>query len=311
MQQHTGQHILSQSFVELADAETVSFHLGVERVTIDLSRADLDAEAVLRVEGRANGIVQENREILTHWTTKADVGRFPLRKPPKVDGSIRVVEIREFDYSACGGTHVSRTGEIGLIKILRRENYKGGLRVEFVCGLRALADYGWKHDLVRSTAERFSVLDRDLGAAVERLELENRDIRRRLKDLEEEALAAEAERLAARAVGGVGFRIVRAARPADDPESLKRLAGYLREKPGLVVLLGAVAAGGRAHMVFARSDDVSVDVAAVLRSVLPVVDGKGGGRPEMAQGSGPAASRLAEALEAAEKALGDSTQGLA
>lgn len=311
MQQHTGQHVLSQAFIETASARTVSFHLGVERATIDLARADLDDGDIARVEERANGIVQEDREVLVHVVPPEEIDRFPLRRPPQVDGPVRVIEVRGFDWSPCGGTHVARTGEIGLIKVLRRERYKGGSRIEFLCGARAVADYAWKHDLVRRTAERLSISDRELGTAIERLEETGRGMQLRLRAFAEERLEREAAELAARAPQRPGFRLVRLARPVEDPGELKGLALRLQERPGLVALLGGAAPDGRAHLAFSRSNDVVIDVAVALRMALPSIEGRGGGRPEIAQGSGPRVEGLEEALDAAEKAVADPTAGMA
>ena len=303
MQQHTGQHLLSASFIETCGAETVSFHLGAERVTIDLDRPELTDAQVAAAEARANAIVQEDRPVLTHWTTRDDLARFPLRKPPQVEGRIRVVEVSGFDFSACGGTHVERTGAIGLIKILARERNKGGVRVEFLCGGRALADYAWKHAALQAMAGRFSTQEREVDAAVARLELEARDARRRLKELDEGRLDREAAELAAGALSAGAFRLVRERRAVEAPEELKGLAGRLRLTMGLVALLAGTTPDGRVHLVFARSDDVPGDMNSVLRAVLPLVAGRGGGRPEMAQGSGTAADRLDEALGQAVRAL--------
>jgi alanyl-tRNA synthetase len=125
MQQHTGQHILSAAFVEVARAETRSFHLGEGVVTIDVDHADPDEALVRAVEARANEIVWEDREVLTHVVPLEEARRLPLRKPPTVEGDVRVVEVRGFDWSACGGTHVSRTGEVGVIAILGRSATRG------------------------------------------------------------------------------------------------------------------------------------------------------------------------------------------
>ncbi|CUT05723.1 alanyl-tRNA editing protein, partial [Candidatus Kryptobacter tengchongensis] len=136
MQQHTGQHILSRAFEILLNAETISSRLGDDIGTIDLDIETLSYDKVHEVENLANQIIWENRDVKIHYVDDTEISKFPLRKQPKVSGTIRIVEVRDFDFSPCGGTHVSRTGEIGLVKVKRWERVKGGLtRVDFVCGV--------------------------------------------------------------------------------------------------------------------------------------------------------------------------------
>ncbi|MDZ4806118.1 MAG: DHHA1 domain-containing protein [Candidatus Eisenbacteria bacterium] len=303
-QQHTGQHVLSQAFIETSMAETVSFHLGVDSVTIDLSRGEVTPEQLVRAEQRANDIVMEDRPIIIHWTTTAEIHRFPLRKPPVVEGDIRIVEIEGYDWSACGGTHVASTGRIGPIKILGTTSVKQGVRVEFVCGRRALTDYAWKHELIRGTAARFSTLGKNLGASIERLEEEHREARRRLKILEEDRLDREAaEILATCAAAADGQRIVQLERPGLAMDDLKALALRLRAHPGVLVLLAAPGSDGSTALVFARADDRIEDMGRAMKTTLAAVGGKGGGRPEMAQGQTGTTARIEDLWQAAREVL--------
>lgn len=294
-QQHTGQHLLSQAFIETSVAETVSFHLGDDAATIDLSGSAITPDQLEKAERRANDIVLEDRPILLHWTTLSEIHRFPLRKPPAVEGAIRIVEIAQYDWSACGGTHVATTGRIGPIKILGTSSVKQGIRVEFLCGRRALNDYAWKHALIRTTSARFSTLDKNLGASIERLEEEHREARRRLKLFEEERLDREAaDILAATRTDPDGRRFLQLDRPGFSMDDLKGLALRLRAQPGVLVLLAARAADQSAALVFARSDDRTEDMGRLLRASLEVVGGKGGGRPELAQGQAAKLDQLDE-----------------
>jgi len=310
MQQHTGQHLLSRAFIETGSAETVSFHLGTDRVTIDLDVPDFDDAFLLAAELRANRVVQENRPILVHWTDHENVNGFPLRKPPKTDGPLRIVEIRDYDFSACGGTHVAATGQIGLIKVLRAERNKGGVRVEFLCGGRALADYAWKHDLVKRTAERFSTLDRDLEASLLKLEDEAKTLRRQVRELTETELGRRACELAGRAEARGALRIVTWMGEVPEAGLVRGLAQKLKACPGVVSLLAGTTPDGRVHLVFTRGEGVQVDLGPALTAALAIVDGRGGGRGDMVQGSGGAAARAAEALEtAAARLAGNDEEG--
>src|SRR5438552_3491335 len=190
MQQHTGQHILSQAFIEVASAETRSFHLGEEEVSIDVAHPGPDPELLRRAEERANEIVWEDRPVRIHEVSRAEVGRFPLRKLPAVEGMVRVVEVEGFDWAACGGTHVSRSGQVGIITLLSTEKYKGGTRVAFVCGGRALRRQRERARLLRELALEFTAGEADLPKAVARLKEEGLRMDRRLKTL----LKAERER---------------------------------------------------------------------------------------------------------------------
>ena len=137
MQQHTGQHILSQAFVRACDAETVAFHLGATSSTIDLSRIDLSADALARVEAAANAIIDAALVVRPTFVAPETLANIPLRKPPKVTEDIRIVEVAGFDWSACGGMHVANTAQVGLIKITATERRGSELRVSFLCGGRA------------------------------------------------------------------------------------------------------------------------------------------------------------------------------
>jgi alanyl-tRNA synthetase len=158
MQQHTGQHILSQAFIEVAQAETVSFHLGADSATIDVAGARRPSPADMeQAELLANKIVWEDRPVTARVVSPEELADLPLRKPPTVTEDIRVIQVADFDWSACGGTHVARTGEIGLCKIVKWENRGAETRVEFRCGLRALNDYAQKNNMVNHLAAGFNV----------------------------------------------------------------------------------------------------------------------------------------------------------
>src|SRR5262249_8763201 len=137
MQQHTGQHVLSAAIDRLFHVRTVSFHLGAGTSTIDVAR-ELTAREITDAENEANRIVWEDRPVAIRYASAAGAARLPLRKESLREGTLRLIDVEEFDLSACGGTHVSRTGAIGLIGVASSERFKGGHRLEFVCGGRAL-----------------------------------------------------------------------------------------------------------------------------------------------------------------------------
>lgn len=295
MQQHTGQHILSQAALSSLGAQTVSVHFGAEVCTLDLDLSDLTAELAAGAEDLANSVVFEDRAVLVRMVDESELPALRLRRPAKRRGEIRVVEVEQFDRSACGGTHVRRTGEIGLIKLRRWERYKGGVRVEFLCGWRALRDYRWKSALVSDLAGSFTVKDREVAEAVGRLSGQLKERERAIADLRDRLLAGEARGYLDGAQGAPKIITDVLDRPPDEAGTL---AGKIVSAERSVVVFGVT--GGR--IIIARSPSLDVNAAALLRRILEPRGGRGGGRAEFAQGALPAES-LREAVEAARAEL--------
>lgn len=296
MQQHTGQHILSQVAEQLLDAATVGFHLGEETSTLDLDRAPLDDEQLDRLETKASHIVFEDRPVVAHFVTREELTGLPLRKPPKVSGPVRIVEIRDFDWSPCGGTHVRATGEVGLIKIIRAERRGSETRLEFLCGGRTLADYRIKNRLLLHLANRFSVGYWELGEAIERREEEARSYRKAAKMAQDQLLDFETRSIVAQAEPLGEFLLISRVWQGRKLEEVRRLALKVAEEHGCVALLGL--AGDKGHLVFAAPLDSAYDLRPILRQACAVISGGGGGRPHLAQGGGPIGE-----LTSIEKAL--------
>ncbi len=295
MQQHTGQHILSQAFIRLARAETIGFHLSGDTLTIDLDRADLPPSLVEQVEDLANRLVLEDRAVTARFVAPDELERLPLRKPPKVEGDIRVVQVEGFDASACGGTHVSSTGQIGLIKITRLERRRAETRVEFRCGWRALADYRRKHEAISRAAAGLSIGYWELDEAIARLQAEAKEARKKQAEAEGKLMLVEADELALSVQGRPPFGVVARAWEGRDASALRTAAKRIVEQPRTAALLGS-SGGERCQLVFARSPDLDVDMAAWLRQAAQRLGGKGGGQAELAQGgSGPASLEQVQA----------------
>jgi alanyl-tRNA synthetase len=283
MQQHTGQHVLSAAFDRLLQIRTVSFHLGSASSTIDLAR-EVTAEEIARAELEANRIVWEDRAVTIRFADSDEVAKLPLRKESKREGVLRIVEVDDFDVSACGGTHVSRTGAIGMIAVSGSEKFKGGTRVEFLCGGRALQGFRALGESVGGSVRLLSVLPAELPAAIERLQAEARDLRRHIKDAQSKLAAHEADALASAAEAIGATRAVVATLDGWDAVGLKIIAASIAARPGHVAVLMSLPAPSA--IVIARSADVAVDSAAILKHMTATFGGKGGGRPELAQGGG-------------------------
>ena len=287
MQQHSGQHVLSAAFQRTCGARTTSFHLGGLSSTIDLAR-EVSAAEVAAAEAAANEVVWEDRAVLVRFVEEHAAAALALRKEPARGGTLRIVDIEGFDLSACGGTHVARTGAVGNISIGSMERFRGGTRVEFTCGIRTLRGYRVLRDTVSAAARLLSTAATEVPGAVERLLAEARHTRRQLKELQDQLAGHEAARLAAEASPLAGAAVVIAALEPWDAGGLKAIASAIALRPGHA----AVLAGGSppVAVVVSRAADLPLDAASIVKKLIARFGGKGGGRPELAQGGGLDAS---------------------
>ena len=283
MQQHTGQHVLSAAFDRVAGARTESFHLGSVSSTIDLNRA-VSASEIERAEDEANRIAWEDHPVGVRFASAEEAAALPLRKESLRTGTLRLIEVPGFDISACGGTHVARTGAIGNISVASSERFRGGTRVEFLCGVRAVKGYRAVRDAVAASVRLVSVLPSELPVGIERLQLEAKDLRRQIKDLQSRLAVFEGAALADSAQTYGAVRGVVAAIDGADQAGLRTLATTIAARSGHVAVL--FSAAGPSAAVIARAADAPIDCAAVLKKLIERFGGKGGGRPDLAQGGG-------------------------
>ena len=301
MQQHTGQHLLSAAFVSLFQFPTVSFHLGRDLCTIDLATPSLGRRQAEAAEELANQIIFEDRPVNIQFPTETELAQADLRRPPDQPGEVRVIEIEGFDRCPCGGTHVARTGQIGLILARSMEKVKQGVRIEFVCGGRALravrADYASLSEAARllttGPAELPNVIRKqfDERRATER---QRQQLLEQLADYEARALLAEAESLGDR-------RLVIRLLPEADAGYLRLLAARLVKEPGVQVLLAN--RQQPAALVFAQTPGLGADMNSLLREALRQHGGKGGGSRDFAQGALPDGVQAQAALSDAAQPL--------
>jgi alanyl-tRNA synthetase len=282
MQQHTGQHVLSAACDRLSGARTVSFHLGTASSTIDLAR-ELSREELAAVEAEANRVVWEDHPVSIRFVSAQEAEALPLRKESAREGTLRLIDIDGYDLSACGGTHVASTGSIGLIAMGGVERFKGGQRVEFFCGGRALRKFATMRELIGGAVRLLSVQPDEVPGAVERLQAEARDRQRAATALEHELARFRAAELAARAEVTAAVRLVLAAVDAD-AQGLKSLASAIVSRPGHVVLLASTSRP--TLVVAARSQDVSLAANQLITALTARFGGRGGGRPDLAQAGG-------------------------
>jgi alanyl-tRNA synthetase len=293
-QQHTGQHVLSQAFWELLKGETLSFHMGADVSTLEIGLKAIGDADCDRVEDRANAVIWEDRAVKTYFVPEERIGEVPLRRPPKKSGLLRVVEVDGFDFSACGGTHVRRTGEIGLIRLGPTEKIRGNLRFEFLCGGRALRDYRAKDRAGRRLGASFSCAPGDAPAQVEKLAAEHKALKKRVRQLGERLAAFESEDIVRTAAGRVLAGVL------DDrtPEEARALALAVIKRGDLAVAYGA-AGESQGHVILARAGSLTADLRQAVPAVAAVCPVKGGGGPSLVELVTSEKAKLKEAVEAA------------
>lgn len=296
MQQHSGQHVLSAAFMRLFNMPTVSFHMGEEASSIDLDTPAIQPLQVEEVELLANQIVQENRPVEVRYVTQQAAQDLGLRKPPRADKEeLRLIDIQNFDLSACGGTHVGNTGQIGSILLRKVEKVRQGSRVEFVCGQRAVKTARRDYMTLTDAAAQFSGHIWDVPQQVKKSLEEIRSATKNREHLLEELAEMHAARLLAETAPVNGRKLIVQAYPDRDLTFIRLLAQKLtRLELNVVALVGA--ARGSSSLVFAQSKGLPFDMGALLKEAVATRGGKGGGSKDMAQGGVPRPELLEEAL---------------
>ena len=281
MQQHTGQHVLSAAFDRLFNVRTESFHMGQLSSTIDLAREVSESE-IARAEDDANRIVWEDRPVAIRSATAEQAASMGMRKESGRTGTLRLIDVEEYDLSACGGTHVERTGAIGVVAIGSVEKFKGGSRVEFLCGGRALQRFRvWKGAL-SAMQKHLSVPPIEMAASIERMQEEAKAVQRNVRSFQEKLATHEAHALIAK-----GSPVI-AAIEGWDAQGIKSIAvAITAADPNAVAVLFTTA--NPAQVVMARGSKSAVDAGAVLKQLAAKFGGKGGGKADLAQGGGLAA----------------------
>ena len=301
MQQHAADHMIASALHRLMGGVTIGLHISGDMSTIDVSMPGgatrLSDEDIRRIEEDVNERIQRDVPVRCWFPEAAELAALPLRKPPTVDEHVRIVAIGEDEMVACGGTHPATAGQLGLVKIVSVTPARGKMRVAFLAGARAMADYRRVSEAAHQAAGMLSTGVENLAASVGALQEKLRAAEFELVRLRREQLLNQAEQFIAEAEAlPGGARLI--ARFVDaDAMLLRDLASKLIEAPGMIALLGAMN-GDQAIYVFGRSADVNVHMGTLLKESALPYGGKGGGRPDFAQGGG---SR--EILDAARKAL--------
>lgn len=280
-QKHTAQHILSHASNHLYGYETVSVHLGEEYGAVELKTSVFREEEMAAIEARANDVVQACYPVETLFVDANDAESLPLRRPASREGTLRIIKVGDLDYSACGGTHCTNTGQVALVKILSVEKMRGHALLKFLAGRQALADYVLKHAVAGSVAEQLTCHVGDLPDRVARLTHENRGQRQTIADLQRQLIPVWAEELSVRveAVGDVS--LVWERRDALDMRTAGSLAGQVAARTGAVV---GLVVGDR--LVLASPPDSVVHCGNLARKLCDLGGLRGGGGPNQAQVAG-------------------------
>ncbi len=295
MQQHTGQHVLSAAFDRLFGVRTESFHMGLQSATIDLAR-EVSAAEIATAEDDANRVVWEDRPVSVRFASAEEAAAMGMRKESMRSGTLRLIDVQEYDLSACGGTHVERTGAIGVIAVGGWEKLRGGSRVEFLCGNRALQRFRLWRESLSAMQKQLSVPPAEMAASIERLQEDAKAVQRTLRGFQEKLAAQEAQALLAK-----GHFIVEAV-DGWDAQGIKSIAtAAASAHPHAIVVLFTTSTP--AQVVIARGAAAGVDAGALLKQLAARFGGKGGGKPDLAQGGGLHAS-AAELIAAARSIVG-------
>jgi len=286
VQQHSGQHVLSAAFIRLFNMPTVSFHMGEESCTIDLETAGLSAAQAQKAELLANEVIAEDRPVSIRFVPLEEARQLGLRKlPPKQTGDLRLIDISEFDLTACGGTHVRATGQIGSILLRKIEKVKQGVRVEFVCGLRAVNTARRDYTTLTEAAALYSSHIYDVPQQVRKSLEETKAAGKAQHKLLEELAELYAERLLAQAAGSP--QVIAQSFPDRDATFIKLLAQKLTAAQSAVIALLASGAG-QPTLVFAQTPGQKSNMGQLMKDAMAQLGGRGGGSADMAQGGLPA-----------------------
>lgn len=302
MQQHTGQHVISAAFMHAGGYGTVSVRQGAESTTVDIDVSSLSEEVLHEVEKRAQDAAFRNLAVTDFEVTEEQLGSLELRRAPKVSGTVRIVEIDGFDRVACGGVHTATTGEVGLIKLVGTETIRESLRTVWKIGDRAREDYRLKHAVVSELVDFLSAKPPVLVERTRKLDSQLRDTQYAVSRLQKRFAAGEADRLHAAARMRNDTAIVTHAYNNEEKALFRAVAEALAESAGTLACLTNTQDDQLLWAVVA-SPDRALDFNVIKEELLPIIEGKGGGKPPLWQGAGQRPQAAREFLAAFEAAV--------
>lgn len=285
MQQHSGQHLLSGVLFRLFGVETIGFHLGDEYTTIDLDTSNLSEDELVRAELLSNKIIQSNFRIKSYMVSSDEAKLLPVRKSPSVEKNIRVVEIDGFDFSPCGGTHVGATGELGILKIIKTENYKGKIRLYFLSGQRSVDDYLNKFNSIKEISSAMSTSDSQVVERFLSIYSERNSLSKEVRELKESLLSIEGENLIRDARPHGEHRIIYKVFSSMDFKELSYMGGWLTNTYDSLVLLFGIEGSSISQFMVSKSKNVELELNDIYKELSSSRQIKGGGNSNTIQGS--------------------------
>ncbi|MHA1610853.1 MAG: alanyl-tRNA editing protein [Promethearchaeota archaeon] len=293
MQFHTAQHLISSTFWDLYKAETISVHVSEKSASIDLKIDSLNWEMVDKMEQKANTLIYQNLPVIIHWIKDEKIlATFPLRRTVKKSSErgVRIVEIEKTDYSACGGMHLKGIGEIGLLKVHRWSNFKNGVQVEFLFGTRALRDYSMKNKIILNLMKQNTCQDMELEEKIAQYQADITRLRNKNKDLFSNLLEFQIPKMLQEAPTHKDVKILQATFENLAPEEMKKTLNLILATPNVICLLATLRTEEKKiGLTFAHSVEnppKNLHMGKIIKEVTPKINGKGGGRPQFAQGGG-------------------------
>ena len=296
MQQHTGFHILAQSFLKVLDKETLSSHLGEKISTIDVNIEKINLSQIKSVENLANQICFEDRSVKQFFTSVEELNKYHLRAMPAKTGLIRLVEIEDFDVDPCAGTHVGSTGQVGLIKIIRWEKIRGNLRFEFYAGKRALQDYQKKWSVLQNLSTALTESEENLLHSIEKLKTEYKNLMKEKSKISKKILDFEIKELLAEAANQ---KIIIKIFENRELHEIRFLANQLIKQTDIWLLFGLKSE--KAHLILAHSNHYQYNLNQLVQQIAPLIDGRGGGRADFVEIGGKNILAIKTALNQAKE----------
>lgn len=303
MQQHSGQHLLSATVLDLLGAATLSFHLGEDYATIDVERAEWTQRELDTVEREVNIRIMRNLPVKSYFVSSEKAAKLPLVKAPSVEGQVRIVEIEGIEYNACGGTHVSATGELGLLKLLRAEKQKGNLRLTFKTGLRALDEFAMQTKVLSSLSSKLSTPKEELVERLEKWTEEDRRKQSELNTLRQQSDAYEAQQLLNEAAH-TGSPIAKLFSDRNVKELQSLATALTASNARLPILFGSLT---EFKLILAHGGEAGFSCGALFKEMLPAFGGRGGGNDRSAQAGFAAEAELTACYDMLKQRLSDPT----
>ena len=300
MQQHTGQHVLSALIDDLYNAKTIGFHLGEKHVTVDTD-IELSAQELNKAEEKMNDIIYENKSIDTKFPGEEKLKDLSLRKKAVVDEKIRIVEIDGVDIIPCGGTHLKKTGQIGILSVIDKEKYKDGTRIIFLCGKRALNDYKWKNNIIAEARANLGVQNKNINSEIERLKNELDNNKNYIEELKDELLDFRVENLLENGEKVKDYKIIKKIYNKENYSDIRLMANKLVEYDNTIVIFGQKK-NNTSRLILGKAANIEkLDMNNMIGNIMKVLEGSGGGHEFFAQGGGNNPEKLTDAIELAYK----------